>query len=230
MVAENNNSSNINEGSSALGMWEYDFFQGFKINNITWEFDGEYQCTAQIKTPTFYSGRYFKSRNITKTHSFNISHVKGFYLFKQINDMFTNMYTDCILFIIGIELMTPHPSSVIVEGDNFELSCRWMIYNDNDASKSNSSDVTWHLIFPNNTHFKIDVISAHDSNIMTSGITAVPTSYNNGFRVNSLLWENIPITATGSSFNCVLDNTYSSSSFDLKVLGNIFHVPFVSMN
>lgn len=81
MGAEHSNSSNnINKGSSALGRWEYDFFQGFKISNITWELDGEYQCTGQIRTPTFYSGRYFKSQNKNKTHSFNITNVKGFYL------------------------------------------------------------------------------------------------------------------------------------------------------
>lgn len=112
--------------------------------------------------------------------------------------------------------MTPHSNSVVVEGDTFELSCRWKIYNNNDTSKYHSSDVTWHLVFPNKTHLKIDV------NIMIpSGITLLPTSYNNGFRVSNLSWANIPITATGSSFSCALDNTYSSSSFDLKVLGNV---------
>ena len=65
------------------GNWEYSFYQGFKIKNVSWDLGGEYICLGEFQTPSSLSGGVISYNKISRNHSFVID-VKGclFHLFK----------------------------------------------------------------------------------------------------------------------------------------------------
>lgn len=59
------------------GNWEYDFYRGFKIRNVTWDLGGEYICLGEFQTPSSLSGGVITYSKISRNHSFVID-VKGY--------------------------------------------------------------------------------------------------------------------------------------------------------
>jgi len=122
------------------GNWEYDFYQGFQIKNVTWDLGGEYICLGEFQTPTSLSDGVIINNKISRNHSFTID-VKGFKQLQFILCIIKFLYTSTS--ILGIELIPPDSNPI--EGYTLNLVCKWKYYDGN----SKSSSALWRLISPN---------------------------------------------------------------------------------